>query len=784
MMMLFPLWAMGHQDHTPNRNVEITDEGVIVTYEFHGGIHQQAPLYPNAKFWKIPGFRLNDVAGEPSYPMRWDTFTIPDGATVSIEILDSVFSDTTFVLSPAYPPLEDSDTISYTTNVVCAINAYTGFFPRSLTALGEFQDYRGQKLVHVGIMPVHYDMVNHKVRTYSRIQYKLKFVQANGSKARKAVSSVGTGASFIGASDCFIQNVALNCPVQLETNRRKAAAQTALTSQEDNRAYLIVTTNKFLNAVNKFAKWKRIKGFRVSIESRNQWSDTTAVKNVITQHYLQDSIQYLLIVGDIEYVPSYIRNNRHVHCTDLYYGCMGGADDHTPDICRGRISVKTNAEAEIVFNKIIKYEKNPVTDNDFYNWGLHCAYFQDETVVAFDTLTNEIIYKQRSDGYEDRRFTLTSEEIRNYMTAKKQKYIERVYAATYNVPPHYWNNGDFSFGEEIPAELRSNDFNWHGTANDINDYINNRSFYVLYRGHGSETSWSSIPYSNGNISLLSHQDYYPVVFSITCKTGKFNYTGGNCFAETFLKKSGGGCVGIFAATESSLSGYNDILVERMFDSVWPDTILRIQMKNDSDTIKSIAMPQYELGRILDQGMEYMEEIGLEGIFGDDNEANSLYTRELFHCFGDPSMMMYTETPSPFYSPIINYVNGNIVVQTYGTRTDNRITFYTPSNSKVDSYVGNYKEYSTNADSVIICVDRHNCIPYIYTFYKNLYVQNETIQGKHTYVGETIHVGTNVTSTKPTGDVIIQNANVKFEGGTVILQPNTTISNSKVEINSH
>ena len=196
------------------------------------------------------------------------------------------------------------------------------------------------------------------------------------------------------------------------------------------------------------------------------------------------------------------------------------------------------------------------------------------------------------------------------------------------------------------------------------------------------------------------------------------------------------------------------------------------------------MPQYELGRILDQGMEYMEEIGLEGIFGDDNEANSLYTRELFHCFGDPSMMMYTETPSPFYSPIINYVNGNIVVQTYGTRTDNRITFYTPSNSKVDSYVGNYKEYSTNADSVIICVDRHNCIPYIYTFYKNLYVQNETIQGKHTYVGETIHVGTNVTSTKPTGDVIIQNANVKFEGGTVILQPNTTISNSKVEINSH
>ena len=180
----------------------------------------------------------------------------------------------------------------------------------------------------------------------------------------------------------------------------------------------------------------------------------------------------------------------------------------------------------------------------------------------------------------------------------------------------------------------------------------------------------------------------------------------------------------------------------------------------------------------------MEEIGMTHTHPNNNGDCVLYTKELFHCFGDPSMMIYTERPEGFNSPIIKYENGNIIVQTRGSRTNNRITFYTPSSNIVDSYIGNYKEYATNADSVIICIDRHNCIPYIYTFYKHLYIQNETINGTHTYVGETILAGTNVTTTKPTGDVLIQNADVSIKAESVELHPGTTIINSNVEINNN
>lgn len=130
--------------------------------------------------------------------------------------------------------------------------------------------------------------------------------------------------------------------------------------------------------------------------------------------------------------------------------------------------------------------------------------------------------------------------------------------------------------------------------------------------------------------LLNNGSKLPVVFSINCLTGKFNHVR-DCFAETFLKKENGGCVGIIAASEASLSGYNDALSEMMFDAIWPSNVLRIDMPDfGPDHRENVAKPVYELGRILDMGMKYLSVI--EGVY-----LNRMYTRELFHCFGDPSM---------------------------------------------------------------------------------------------------------------------------------------------------
>ncbi len=62
-LYVIPLLSCGQthtEDYVPYRDVEATDSGIVVTYTFRGGIHQIDPLHDGAKFWKIPGFGLND----------------------------------------------------------------------------------------------------------------------------------------------------------------------------------------------------------------------------------------------------------------------------------------------------------------------------------------------------------------------------------------------------------------------------------------------------------------------------------------------------------------------------------------------------------------------------------------------------------------------------------------------------------------------------------------------------------------------------------------------------
>lgn len=112
--------------HIPTRYVEATDNGIIVTYHFSGGIQQDDPLHPGAKFWQIPGFALNDVAGQPAFPFHGDTFVTPDDCEVNVDLLDSTFTDIPFTMAPAYPPLLMSDTIGYTPERVPNITNYSG----------------------------------------------------------------------------------------------------------------------------------------------------------------------------------------------------------------------------------------------------------------------------------------------------------------------------------------------------------------------------------------------------------------------------------------------------------------------------------------------------------------------------------------------------------------------------------------------------------------------------------------------------------------------------------
>ena len=475
------------QSFRPTRDVETTDDGIIVTYRFHGGLHQDDPLHPGTKFWKIPGFALNDVAGEPCIPFRWDTFAVPDDCDASITLLDSAYTDTLFTLAPAYPPLLMSDTIGYTPDRVPPIVAYSGLYPNCSVLKGENQNYRGQELARVATMPVQYNYNTHTVRSFSMIKYMVSFTR-NGRLARGRDYASTT--SNISISDHFLENTTLNYSFA-NNNRQNLVRQNGdrseNTAQLDNRGYMIITTNDFLDAVNEFADWKRTKGFSVLIASKQtgEWT-VSDIKNYITEQYERSTIPYyyLLIVGDEEYVPTEMLTNEKNHISDYHYGHRPLRFD-TLCLHQGRIPVKTNTQARTVFHKIMEYERNPSSDFNYYKNITTAAYFQQ-------------LYVQ---GREHMDFVTLSEQINNYLST--DYFVNRIYRADQGVNPLLWYNGD-----SIPPFLRNPPFNWDGKTEDISAKINDGNFIFIYSGHGLDPFWSSIGFREEDIQQFGNRFFY------------------------------------------------------------------------------------------------------------------------------------------------------------------------------------------------------------------------------------------------------------------------------------
>lgn len=726
----------------PTRNLKVLQDGVEVTYVFSVANIQKDDLYEGTYLWKMDGFGSEDETSKPSVLQRTDQIQIPSGKTASVEVVSAEYKEYNYELAPARPPLTDSGNETYTKNNVKPIDVSLGIYPKDVVRKIDEQVYRGQKILNVEVFPIQYDVTRKVVRAYTKIAYKVKFVDAS---TRSSLDDVVATPASISADDSFLKNTTISS----SPSARLEAYNTL--GQNNTKGYLIVTIPKYAAAVNRLAEWKRTLGYDVTVQEKDSWS-TEEVKGIISNLYNKGNLYYLLLFGDYEDVPSYTSKTMGIsHVSDLRYGCMDGANDNTPDIHRGRISVTNISEANTVVDKIIQYEKNPVSDAAFYNTGVNCAYFQDLDM----------------DGYADRRFAQTSEDVRNYLTNLGYN-ITRIYTAYTNVTPKKWSKY-YSRGEDIPAELKKPLFAWNGSVTDVNNAINQGAFYVLHRDHGDVGGWGDPTYQSSDILKLTNGNKLPVVFSLNCLTGQYN--GKTCFAETFLRKQNGGCVGILGATEVSYSGPNDVFAGGLFDAIWPNPGLRIVLPGQNST-GTTPTPTFAMGQVLDQGFARLAEI-----YGSNNSYTQ-YTKELFHYFGDPSMQIYTSKPTEFTNVQIVRGTNNVTVSLSNTSAN--ISFYDKTTGKVLSYIGNTASFSTTTpQSITVCVSGHNKIPFVQEGIgtSTIYIQNETVSGSRTYDADLIKIGSSVTSSKQTGPVVFSNGTINLNAKEIIIEPNTTINES-------
>ena len=685
----------------PQRTVQRTDDGITVAYTFAGNAPSACNDGDGGCVWRIDGFGLRDAPGGYATPFRVDAFAVPEGCTAVVKTVDSAFVDYDCRLAPARRIPEKGTAAEGVVKEGGQNASQGGFYPRKVAvAAWRGSVYRGREICNVVVNPVQYDAAANKARAYSRITYRVRFVPKAGVRATAGAPATKP---VILPADNMLGNITMNGASAKAGDM--AVKATGVAASDDTRDYLIISIDKYAEAVDRFAEWKELLGFRVHKVLKGSWN-SDAVKAEVEKAYAENpALYYLLIVGDHDDVPGqYMEHHADdgdfsVHYTDLYYGCMDGEGDETPDIYRGRLSVSSPEEAATVVDKIIGYEKRPPTDAGFYERGVNCAdYLDNDNGVA--------------DDYEDRRYVQTAEEIRAYMLGQG-KDVERVYSTNYEITPKYWNRNYFSFGEPIPEDMLKPAFAWDGNEGDIRAAINGGVFYVLHRDHGLVDCWENPYFSVKHVDMLQNGDLLPVVFCVNCDNGAFQ---ADCLAERFLRKQGGGAVAVIAASDISYSGYNDALACGLFDAIWPEPGLRPKFPGVNSLGGETPAPTYELGQILDQAqVRVSETFGSPDPSVSSNEKNDSFcrivTKEIYHCFGDPSMQICTEMPAPFSGVSVTRGNGCVTVGNGGETA--RITFVNRRTGEVVSHIAPSAVYTTaDFEDVDVCVSGHNRIPYI------------------------------------------------------------------------
>lgn len=259
----------------------------------------------------------------------------------------------------------------------------------------------------------------------------------------------------------------------------------------ESGGYLLVGHSIYIEELSDWIGWKKQLGYPVQVIELEGNATFHTVRLLIHDAYNDAELkpEFCLLVGDpvlgtyripADYIPGSMELDV---MTDHHYATITGNDDW-PEIWVGRWSVTTLNHLRIVAAKSIAYERGlnmSGTDGDWIGKGL---------VICDNTYS--------STG-------LTSSWVRERMVDYGYSYVDSVF-----FPPHQ-------------------------DAAPISDAINDGRGWVNYRGFGSPTSWIFPVFTNYDAISLNNSWKTPIVTSIVCGGGAYDYNEDPCLGEGFLR---------------------------------------------------------------------------------------------------------------------------------------------------------------------------------------------------------------------------------------------------------
>ncbi len=591
---------------------------------------------------EIPGVQPGvGEPGMPGVPVLYRLVAVPQGAKASVNFKvgrAQTFPMNLYPFQPQAPdavqkgdelkpPADRFPEPKFTKNK--DVYASDALYPQVIATATPAGKARDLQLIQLAIAAGQYNPKAQELTLFESVEFEITFEGGKGGFITRSALNPFESANVY--SDIVLNRVAVDRFVIPDLREIYCGGE----------QYLILTHPDFRAAADRLAQWKNNKGITTTVVNVNDGAGSgpdgkEQIDSFIEHRWNWCGVRpsYILLMGDAEFIePFYVSTSGSATTgSDYPYALLSSQGDDVPDFALGRIPVDTLAQADIVVDKIIKYESNPPSQASFYkNVGVASQF--------------QCCRSGGQTGRDLRSFIETSELARNELLSHGYS-VDRIYTKTVegnggSTPRRFFN------GTLLPAAIdASSGFPWNGDTNDIVNAWNDGRFLFLHRDHGWEDGWANPGFTTTNVNNdLNNGDLLPVVFSVNCASGLFDNETANgdygtnvnqaYFAERLLRKSNGGAVGMLGDTRNSPTWANSALTRGFFDAVWPNT----EPGFGNNTRKR------RLGDILNHGKLYlMTQVGVAGTTvapTEDNLTSELY---LWHVLGDPTLQMWTGRP--------------------------------------------------------------------------------------------------------------------------------------------
>ncbi len=323
---------------------------------------------------------LTGKTGAPTLPYCEVKLLLPPGtAAVSIDFTgsDEIILSGKFNIYPQQQSRPLSDTTKREFRINKAVYSKNAFFPEKNTGIVTTQYLNGYAFALSSFTPVKYNPVTGKLSYYSKVIITVTTKKTEASEnALKNLSSSE-----------FVKNRVL----KFAQNSSMVKQYPAKNPKSNDYQMLIITPAQYEADFQDLIASYTGRGIKAQVTTTEYIYSNSAgqdqqekIRNYITGEYQNHSVEYVLLGGDVEYVPyrgfyCYVQSGSGYEDddipADLYYSALDGnwnndgddrwgepgEDDLLPDIAVARFSFSDATELANMIHKSIYYQNSPVT---------------------------------------------------------------------------------------------------------------------------------------------------------------------------------------------------------------------------------------------------------------------------------------------------------------------------------------------------------------------------------------------------------------------------------------